>query len=142
MIIRARQSSMLVIALATLAVGFFGVAVAMYFGVIDTRASKRQERQDREDHEWQLKHEAVALHVAEYDPATVSLETGQFEMPPPTKLQMVPWVRFRKAFTSAGRDMGARTIFVVSAVELASWLGKLDFMEQFASEIGKVHIQW
>lgn len=81
------------------------------------------------------------IYIAEYDSATVSLETGQFEMPPPIKLQLVPWVRFRKAFTSAARDLGARTIFVVSAVELASWLGRLDFVEQFASEMGKAHIQ-
>ncbi len=36
----------------------------LYYGWIGTRISKRAEKQDREDHEWQLKHEGVAVQLA------------------------------------------------------------------------------
>ena len=53
----------LAIALAGLVLTLIGIILAMYFGVIGTRASKRQERQDREDHDWQVKHETVTLQL-------------------------------------------------------------------------------
>jgi hypothetical protein len=53
-----------VIGFVGLVLTLIGVIAGMYFGVIGTKASKRQEQQDREDHEWQLKHEAVAVQLA------------------------------------------------------------------------------
>lgn len=79
------------------------------------------------------------LFVAQYDPGDVSLETGQFPVPLPATLSPVQWVRFRKAFTSGGRDVGDRTVFVVNATALATWLDKLDIIKQ-TPEDGKVHI--
>jgi hypothetical protein len=64
---------MLVIALLSLVLTFAGVIVAMYFGVIGTRASKHQEKQDREDQEWQMKHETVALQLSRINPFLNSL---------------------------------------------------------------------
>lgn len=58
----------LVIGLLGLVLALIGIIVAMYFGIIETRVSKRQEKQDREDHEWQLKHEAVALQLSRINP--------------------------------------------------------------------------
>jgi hypothetical protein len=81
------------------------------------------------------------LFTAEYEPADVSLDTGQLPVPQPAKLSPVPWIRFRKAFTSGGKDAGDRTVFVVSAPELATWLGKLEITAAGPSEEGKVHIQ-
>ena len=63
----------MVIALLTLVATLIGIVVAMYYGWIGTRASKRQEKQDREDHEWQLKHEAVALQLSRINPYFNSL---------------------------------------------------------------------
>jgi hypothetical protein len=80
------------------------------------------------------------LFVAEYDPANVSLETGQLPRPSPATLSPVEWVRFRKAFTSGGKHVGDRTVFVVSASALAKWLEKLDIIEMGPSDEGKVHI--
>lgn len=40
------------------------------------------------------------LFVADYDPADVSLDTGQFAMPLPVTASPVRWVRFRKAPSS------------------------------------------
>jgi hypothetical protein len=44
------------VALGGLVLTLIGVIAGMYFGVIGTRASKRQERLDREDYDWQVKH--------------------------------------------------------------------------------------
>jgi hypothetical protein len=65
------------------------------------------------------------LFVADYSPADVSLDTGQFEMPPAAKVSQVQWVRFRKAFASADEDAGDRTVFVVAAPALREFLGEL-----------------
>jgi hypothetical protein len=81
------------------------------------------------------------LFVAQYNPADIDLETGQFPLPLPATLSPVSWVRFRKAFTSGSRDVGNRTVFVVRATALATWLGKLD-MTQTTPEGVKVHIPW
>ena len=56
------------IGLISLVLTLIGVIVAMYFGFIGTRASNRQERQDLDDYEWQLKHEAVALQLSRINP--------------------------------------------------------------------------
>jgi hypothetical protein len=53
-----------VIALIGLVLTLIGVIAGMYFGVIGTRASSRQEAQDRDDYEWQLKHETIALQIS------------------------------------------------------------------------------
>lgn len=75
------------------------------------------------------------LFVADYDPADVSLETGQFLMPPSPSISSVPWVRFRKAFTSAENDLGDRTVFVVSAQSLQEFLNKLDVIDTTPSMV-------
>jgi hypothetical protein len=62
------------------------------------------------------------LFVARYDPAAVSLDTGQFREPP-QDVRSVRWARFRKPFTSEGGiDLGDRTVLVVSAASLADLL--------------------
>jgi hypothetical protein len=58
----------LLIGLIGLVLTLIGVIAGMYFGVIGTRRSKRQEKQDDEDYEWQLKHEAVALQLSRINP--------------------------------------------------------------------------
>lgn len=81
------------------------------------------------------------LFVADYDPADVSLDSGQFSTPLPATVSPSPWVRFRKAFPSAGKDVGDRTVFVVAAPALPEFLGKLDTTSSVPSEEGKTHIQ-
>jgi hypothetical protein len=80
------------------------------------------------------------LFVADYDPADVSLDTGQFAMPPPAKVSPVPWVRFRKAFTSSGKDVGDRTVFVVAAAAFPEFLGKLDTISSGPAENGRTRV--
>ncbi len=80
------------------------------------------------------------LFVAEYDPADVSLDTGQFAMPLPAKVLPARWVRFRKAFTSAGKDVGDRTVFVIAAPAFPEFLGKLDTLSNGPSPDGRVRI--
>ena len=65
-----------IIALASLALTLAGVVAAMYFGTIGTRASKRQERQERADHDWQLKHEKVAVQIARINPRLIVAVPG------------------------------------------------------------------
>jgi len=36
----------------------------MYYGHIGTKASKHQERRECDDHEWQVRHEGVALQLS------------------------------------------------------------------------------
>jgi hypothetical protein len=82
------------------------------------------------------------LFVAQYNPTDISLETGQFSMPPPATIVPVERVRFRKAFTSLrGRDLGDRTVMVVSSTGLLTFLSNLDVTESAPSEEGKVHFQ-
>lgn len=80
------------------------------------------------------------LFIAEYDPAAVSLDTGQFTMPPAAKISPVSWVRFRKAFTSGHIDLGHRTVFVVSANALTTFLNKLDHIRTIPSEGDSIQI--
>jgi hypothetical protein len=54
----------MLIGLAGLALALVGVVIAMYVGWIDTRASKRRDQQDKDDRDWQLKHEAAALRIS------------------------------------------------------------------------------
>jgi len=82
------------------------------------------------------------LFVAQYNPADISLETGQFSMPPMATVIAADRVRFRKAFTSLqGRDLGDRTVMVVSGTDLATFLSKLDVTESAPSAEGRVHLQ-
>jgi hypothetical protein len=67
------------------------------------------------------------LFVAGYDPAAdVSLETGELSKRPPATISPVPWVRFRKAFTTQGQHGGDRTVLVVTATELRTFLDTLE----------------
>jgi hypothetical protein len=58
----------LVTGLIGLVLTLIGVIARMHFGVIGTKASKRREKQDREDYEWKLKHYAVALQLSRISP--------------------------------------------------------------------------
>jgi hypothetical protein len=71
----------------------------------------------------------------------MSLDTGQFSMSPRAKVSSVNWVRFRKAFTSAGKDIGDRTVFVVAAPALPEFLSRLDMIGTSPSEGVKIHFQ-
>lgn len=65
------------------------------------------------------------IYVARYDPANVSLETGEFPGLP-QEIDRVSCVRFRKSFTSeGGRDLGDRSVFVVSAAWLPEFLKRV-----------------
>jgi len=66
------------------------------------------------------------LSVADYLTDDVSLETGQFSMPPNVEVIPKQWVRFRKSFTSSGDDFGDRTVFVVAATAFEEFLVHLD----------------
>lgn len=79
------------------------------------------------------------LFIAEYDPGDVSLDTGQLAMPSAAKISPVSWVRFRKAFTSGHIDLGQRTVFIVSASALTTFLNKLDHIRTIPSEDGSIH---
>ena len=71
----------------------------------------------------------------------VSLETGQFGMPPAAAIGPAAIVRFRKSFTSfRGRDIGDRTVFVVAATALAKFLTALEEV-QTPPEEGRLHFQ-
>lgn len=60
---------------------------------------------------------------AEYDPSAVLLDSGELPQEAPEEVTHTPWTRFFKSFTSAGgRDLGDRTVFVVSAASLADFL--------------------
>jgi hypothetical protein len=66
------------------------------------------------------------LFVATYHPREISLDTGQFSADP-ANVVSVPWVRFRKAFTSEpGGDYGGRSVLIVNADSLKQLLGVLD----------------
>jgi hypothetical protein len=81
------------------------------------------------------------MFVADYDPVDVSLDTGQFSIPPRANISSVTWVRFRKAFSSAGKDIGDRTVFVVAAPALSDFLKRLDIIGTAPSEEGKIQVQ-
>lgn len=64
----------------------------------------------------------AAIFVARYEPSEVSLDTGEFAGKP-RDITAAHWVRFRKPFTSsAGVDLGDRTVFVVQATALSEFL--------------------
>jgi hypothetical protein len=79
------------------------------------------------------------LYLARYDPAAIDLETGEFDQQP-AGLTSIPWVRFTKSFTSAGgTDLGERTVFVVGARSLPSFLqGLLGLPRQPTSGQGRI----
>lgn len=65
------------------------------------------------------------IYTARYRPPDVSLESGEFSVPP-REIDNVPWVRFRKAFTSdGGPDLGNRSVFVVHAASFVEFLGQV-----------------
>lgn len=81
------------------------------------------------------------IFVAQYKPSDVSLDTGQFGMPPAAAILPAEFVRFRKSFTSfRGRDIGDRTVFVVAATALAKFLTALEEV-QTPPEEGRLHFQ-
>lgn len=62
------------------------------------------------------------LYTARYKPSEVSLETGEFSVPP-KEVESVPYVRFRKAFMSDGiTNLGDRSVFIVNAGAFAEFL--------------------
>ena len=62
------------------------------------------------------------INSVRYKPSDVSLESGQFVKDPELATN-VPWIRFRKAFTSTGGpDEGDRTVFVVHADDFGEFL--------------------
>ena len=77
------------------------------------------------------------LFVARYVAGEVPLDTGRVAISH-SDLSRVPWVRFRKAFTSyPGRDFGDRTAFVVTAENLSDFLSKLGTHIEGASSRGR-----
>ena len=80
------------------------------------------------------------LYVARYRPADVSLETGIY----PARaedVRVVPWIRFKKAFTSeGGRDLGDRTVFVVRAESLKEFLDSIEIPPDRKVEPNSVHL--
>jgi hypothetical protein len=66
------------------------------------------------------------LFTANYDPNSVSLDTGQLPVMPQPDISTIEWVRFRKAFTAGNRDAGDRTVFVVAASSLEQFVHDLD----------------
>ena len=65
------------------------------------------------------------IYTARYKPTEVSLESVEFSVPP-REIDNVPWVRFRKAFTSdRGPDLADRSVFVVHAASFAEFLGQV-----------------
>lgn len=62
------------------------------------------------------------IYTARYRPSEVSLETGEFSVPP-KEVESVPYVRFRKAFMSDGvTNLGDRSVFIVNAEAFAEFL--------------------
>jgi len=62
------------------------------------------------------------MYTARYRPTDVSLESGEFSVPP-DEVKNVFYVRFRKAFTSdRGPDLGDRSVFIVNAASFAEFL--------------------
>lgn len=62
------------------------------------------------------------LYTARYRPSEVSLQTGEFSVPP-KEVESVPYVRFRKAFMSdRATNLGDRSVFIVNAGALAEFL--------------------
>jgi len=62
------------------------------------------------------------IYTTRYRPTDVSLDTGEFSVPP-REIDNVPWVRFRKAFTSDdGADLGERSVFVIHAASFTEFL--------------------
>lgn len=81
------------------------------------------------------------MYAARYKPSEVPLDTGEFAVPP-EEIEKVRWVRFRKAFTSeGGRDLGDRTIFVVSAPEFSEFLKLLELAPLQPEERGRAHLR-
>ncbi len=85
-----------VIALVGVVLTLIGVLVAMYHGFLGTRISKKLEKQSREDHDWQLKHESVAVQLVKITPQVAVPEPGHnsFVMLYP---MIFPEAKFREA---------------------------------------------
>lgn len=62
------------------------------------------------------------IYTARYGPSEVSLESGEFAVPP-EEVESAPYVRFRKAFMSdGGPNLGDRSVFIVNGVAFAEFL--------------------
>jgi len=77
------------------------------------------------------------MFAANYDPADVDLESGQFKGTP-SDIKPIAWARFSKSF-SAKRDSGNRTVLVVQAASLVEFLDKLEWIGA-PEDSGKVHV--
>jgi hypothetical protein len=81
------------------------------------------------------------IYTARYKPTEISLESGEF-VEQPKEIDRVPWVRFQKAFTSSAvRDVGERTVFVVQAESLNDFLKAFSFLPAQTSERMSVRIR-
>ncbi len=116
----------------------------------DAYARRRREELDEEarklgGYETYLIHVPVLvtnapLFVASYDPSQLSLETGRFDELP--DVEQVPTVRLTKSFAApTPRDLGNRTVFVVSAAALPTFLGKLRAHGNPAGISGGIYIE-
>jgi hypothetical protein len=103
----------------------------LLLGGLDAFVKKhRREYQPRSDHESDFLYLPVLitnapLHIADYKPSDISLETGEF-LSLPKIISKSTWIKFAKTFTPAcKRYDGFRTIFVVNALYLSDFLIKL-----------------
>jgi hypothetical protein len=76
------------------------------------------------------------LFTASYDPHDIPLDTGSL-LQSSQLLTEAPFVRFRKAFTS-DEGVGDRTVLVVNASHLASFLGSLSHVAWEGKTLGRL----
>lgn len=70
------------------------------------------------------------LFTATYDPNDVSLDSGELREIALADVSPVQCIRFRKAFTAGSRDAGDRSVFVVAANSLQTFLHDLDVISR------------
>ncbi len=81
------------------------------------------------------------IYTARYNPKEVSLETGEFPVPP-QDIKIAPWMRFRKAFPSeGGPDLGGRSVFVVNAKSLSEFLQSVGAAPNQPANRGRAQFQ-
>ncbi|GEM_PF-4263691 len=83
----------------------------------------------------------ASIYTARYKPSEVSLESGEFVMPP-KEIDNTSYVRFRKAFISdVGPDLGERSVFVVNAAAIAEFLSLIAVAPVQPEDRAKVQFQ-
>jgi hypothetical protein len=82
------------------------------------------------------------IYTARYEPPEVSLETGEFGKVP-KDIKPTPWIRFHKAFATAGRrDLGSRSVFVVNAMSFGQFLEILELAPDAKKGSLSVLVPW